>query len=383
MSLGKRFVIIHAAIVAIPMMATFVASFIYLYVYSVIYRVKFNLDAILKQSLMDYATDGGIIYFLAFAFLFYLVALFITGTALTYKLRSDVVKPVKRLKNALDQVSGGNLNSELIEDGVGELKEVTASFEKMRLKLKESVYLKQKYDDNRKMLISSISHDLRTPLTSIKGYIQGVIDGVADSPEKTEKYLLTSIKKTEQMETMIEDLLLYSKLDLGQLPFRFEKTDIGIFFDDCVEELKYDFEKSTCLVEYINSLHSERITLLDRESFRRVITNILDNAMKYMDKEKGIVNITLRELQNNTNTSFNVIIEISDNGMGIPKDEVNKIFDRFYRADSSRGLKSGSGLGLAIAKQIVEGHGGKIWAKSKPGEGTSIIISLPVIKNIR
>lgn len=387
MSLGKRFAIIHAAIVAIPVMATFVAAFVFLYICSLLFKIKFSVDSLIDYFLVNYSLNGRIVLFTFFVAAFYLISLVFTSLMFSYKLREDVVKPVKRLKTALDKISIGDLDYELFEDGVGEIKEVTASFEKMRIKLKESLYLKQKYDDNRKMLVSSISHDLRTPLTSIKGYLQGILEGVADSKEKTDKYLNTSIKKAEQMEIMIDDLLLYSKLDLGQILFNFEWTDIGAFFDDCVEESKYEIEKNSILLEYRNLLSEARIISIDRDRFKRVISNILDNAIKYMDKQNGLVKIELRELettklQQEDNikkgaATANVLIEISDNGRGISKEEISLIFDRFYRADSSRGETNGSGLGLAIARQIVEGHGGNIWAKSKTGEGTSIILSMP------
>jgi signal transduction histidine kinase len=239
----------------------------------------------------------------------------------------------------------------------------------MRIKLKESVYLQQKYDENRKFLVSSISHDLKTPVTSIKGYIEGIIDGVAKTPEKMKEYLETARSKAILVNAMIDDLLLYSKLDLNQIPYHFEKTDLEQYFEDCVSDHRYEYEKANIKLALISELKETVFVLIDRERFKRVIQNILDNAKKFMEKADGQVDIILRE------TRTSAIIEIRDNGKGIPENDLPHIFERFYRADPSR-KSDGSGLGLAIAKQIVEGHEGKIWVRSTVGEGTRMMISL-------
>ncbi|MPN54679.1 Sensor histidine kinase WalK [bioreactor metagenome] len=169
---------------------------------------------------------------------------------------------------------------------------------------------------------------------------------------------------------MIDDLLLYSKLDLNQIPFNYEKTDIVEYFNYCILESSPELEKYNIHIDFQNNLKDFRYVMLDRARMKRVIVNIIDNSRKYMDKENGLITIMLRE------TNSSIIIEIKDNGSGIDKSDVSKIFDRFYRSDLARSDAKGSGLGLAIAKQIVEGHKGKIWAISHEDEGTSIIISL-------
>ena len=223
------------------------------------------------------------------------------------------------------------------------------------------------------MLVSSISHDLRTPITSIKGYVEGILDGVANTPEKQEFYLKTIYSKAEQIDVMIDDLLLYSKLDLNQIPFNYEKTDIVTYFDYCIFENVMELQKAKINITLQDDLKYSRYVMIDRERFRRVIVNVIDNSRKYMNKEQGQIIIMLRE------TNSSIIIEIRDNGAGIDKKDMTKMFDRFFRADLARTETKGSGLGLAIAKQIVEGHKGKIWAVSHENDGTSIIISLAKI----
>lgn len=289
---------------------------------------------------------------------------------MSYILSKRILTPISSLKKATAEISRGDLSFEIIESGDREIKELCADFEAMRVQLKDSIRMKMKYDDNRKMLVSSISHDLKTPITSIKGYVEGILDGVANTPEKVERYLKTIYSKSEQIDVMIDDLLLYSKLDLNQIPFNYEKTDIVDYFNYCILESSPDLEKYNIHIDFQNNLTDFHYVMLDRARMKRVIVNIIDNSRKYMDKEHGLITIMLRE------TNSSIIIEIKDNGSGIAKNDVNKIFDRFYRSDLARSDAKGSGLGLAIAKQIVEGHKGKIWAVSHEDEGTSIIISL-------
>lgn len=308
--------------------------------------------------------------FIIFVIVVFAVSLIAANAYMSYELSKRILSPIKSLKSAASEISIGNLNCEIIEEGDKEIKELCHDFELMRIQLKDSINMKMKYDDNRKMLVSSISHDLKTPITSIKGYVEGILDGVANSPEKIERYLKTIYSKAEQVDIMIDDLLLYSKLDLNQLPFNFERTDIVQYLSDCLGETEPELEKKNIKVSFKNDLVYSKHVMLDRERMRRVIINILDNSGKYMDKEYGELILSLRE------TASSIIIEFRDNGRGVENEDINKIFDRFYRADSARSGAKGSGLGLAIAKQIVEGHKGRIWAVSHGKEGISIIMSL-------
>ncbi|MGH4122788.1 MAG: sensor histidine kinase [Clostridium sp.] len=307
--------------------------------------------------------------FIVFIIVVFIMTFIGVNIFMSYVFSKRIIKPLSLLKTAVRDISKGDLSLEIIEGGDEEIVELCADFEKMRVQLKDAVSLKKKYDDNRTMLVSSISHDLKTPITSIKGYVKGILDGVANTPEKEERYLRTVYSKTEQMDVMINDLLLYSKLDLSQLPFNFEKTDIIDYFNYCINESSIELEKSNIKICLKNDLKGSKYVKIDRERLMRVILNIIDNARKYMDKEQGEITILLRE------TNSSIIIEIRDNGCGIDEKDVNKIFDRFYRADCARSEATGSGLGLAIAKQIVEGHKGTIWAVSHENHGTSILIS--------
>jgi signal transduction histidine kinase len=311
--------------------------------------------------------------FVLIIIIIFIASFIIVNLVMSYNFSKSILKPVALLKKAATEISTGNLDYEIIDDGDEEIKELCNDFEIMRIQLKDSIKMRMKYDDNRTTLVSSISHDLKTPITSIKGYVEGILDGVANSPEKLESYLKTIYSKAEQMDAMIDDLLLYSKLDLNQLPFNFEKTNIIEYFQFCIYESEPELLKANINITLKNDLIHCKYVMLDRERMRRVIMNIIDNSRKYMDKEFGKININLRE------TNSSIIIEIKDNGSGICTSDLNKIFDRFYRADSARTGTKGSGLGLAIAKQIVEGHKGKVWAIGHENGGTSMLISLAKI----
>ncbi|WP_125152030.1 sensor histidine kinase [Clostridium rectalis] len=313
--------------------------------------------------------------FIFITVLVFVVAFIITNISMSYMFSKTILKPIKSLKKATTEISNGNLDCSIPEEGDCEIRQLCVGFEAMRVQLKDSIITKMRYDDNRKGLISSISHDLKTPITSIKGYVEGILDGVANTAEKKENYLKTIYSKAEHVDHMIDDLLLYSKLDLNQIPFNFEKVDVVEYFNYCIYESEPELRKSNIDIYLKNELKTSKFVMMDRERMRRVILNIIGNSKKYMNKNKGKIIINLRE------TSLSIIIEIRDNGAGIHKDDVNKIFNRFYRTDAARSGAKGSGLGLAIAKQIVEGHNGRIWAISHEEEGISIMISLGKIND--
>lgn len=303
----------------------------------------------------------------------FILCYLLTNLYYSYLISKKITQPIKMLQLAARKISRGDLEDEIYEQGEEDISQLCRSFEEMRLKLKESIDIQNKYDNNRTMLLSSISHDLRTPITTIKGYIEGILDGVADTKEKKEKYLSTAYQKASLMDEMIDDILLYSKLDLNQLSYDFSKVDICEYVKDIVQDYEAILMKSNINISLINDLSSPKHVLLDINKMIRVFNNIIDNSKKYIKNNDGNIEVILREKK------ANVIIEIRDNGQGVEEKALPNIFERFYRADASRSNVSGSGLGLAISRQIVEGHGGRIWAKSKLGEGTSIILSLPKV----
>jgi signal transduction histidine kinase len=309
--------------------------------------------------------------FLGSLFLAIILILVITNGFLTYLVSRSILKPIEALKNAARQIKEGNLNFEVKTDSKDEIGQLSRTFEEMRCKLQESIELQMQYEENRKELISNISHDLKTPITAIKGYTEGIIDGIPDSPQKLEKYIHTIHSKAVDVDKLIDELFLFSKLDLKREPFNFEKVDITSYLQHSTEELWLDLNKKGIQLKY-ETTHDQHLTVIaDREKLKRVINNIIDNSVKYMDKSPGEISINLQD------GTDRITIAIRDNGQGISQAALSLIFDRFYRADPSRNSAiQGSGLGLSIAQRIIEGHGGRIWAESEEGVGTSIFFTL-------
>lgn len=276
-------------------------------------------------------------------------------------------QPLHKLQEATKQIKDGNLDFTLEVDNDDEIGQLCQDFEEMRMRLKESQEEKIQYDKESKELISNISHDLKTPITAIKGYVEGIQDGVASSPEKLDKYIRTIYTKANDMDRLIDELTFYSKIDTNKIPYNYSKINVAEYFGDCVEEVGLEMETRGIELGYFNYVDEDVMVIADAEQMKRVINNIIGNSLKYLDKKKGIINIRIKD----DGDFIQVVIE--DNGKGIAAKDLPCIFDRFYRTDSSRNSsKGGSGIGLSIVKKIIEDHGGRIWATSKEGIGTEM-----------
>lgn len=290
-----------------------------------------------------------------------------TGGILVMWVYRSLLQPLHKLQEATKQIRDGNLDFTLDVDSDDEVGMLCQDFEEMRLRLKESSDEKIQYDKESKELISNISHDLKTPITAIKGYVEGILDGVAFSPERLDKYVRTIYNKANDMDRLIDELTFYSKIDTNKIPYNFTKINVAEYFGDCIEDVGLDMETRGIELGYFNYSEEEIMVIADAEQMKRVINNIIGNSLKYLDKKKGIVNIRIKD----DGDFIQVVIE--DNGKGIAAKDLPYIFDRFYRTDSSRNsAKGGSGIGLSIVKKIIEDHGGRIWATSKEGIGTEI-----------
>jgi signal transduction histidine kinase len=303
---------------------------------------------------------------------FILIGVLVIANMLLYRwITRSVVKPLHLLRDSAEHIKEGNLQFKLDLHSKDEIGQLNEAFENMRLRLQQSVDLRLQDEESRKELISNISHDLRTPITSIKGYIEGIRDGVADTPEKMDKYVDIIYTKAVDLDKLVDELFLYSKLDLKQVKFSMEHVDIASFLDDCIDELRYTFEDKGISIDWDNQAGSRFEVIADLEKLKRTVLNIIGNSLKYMDKDHKQLTVSLQ-----ADPEW-VTIEVRDNGTGIPEEAVPHIFERFYRAEPSRNSSTGgSGLGLAIARQIIEGHGGSIWVKSELGIGTSVFFTL-------
>lgn len=294
-----------------------------------------------------------------------ILILLLTAAMLTIWLYRSMINPIKKLQAATQNIKEGNLDFSLEIDSNDEIGELCHNFEQMRQRLKASAEESLVSERKSKELISNIAHDLKTPITAVKGYSEGLMDGVADTPEKRDKYIKTIYNKANEMDLLLNELTLYSKIDANRIPYNFNRIPVMEYFDDCMEEIGLDLEAKNIGLSYFNYAGDDVQIIADPEQLKRVIHNIVNNSVKYLDKPRGLINVRVKDVGD-----F-IQVEIEDNGKGIGKKDLPYIFDRFYRADASRNSATGgSGIGLSIARKIVEDHGGKIWATSKEATGT-------------
>lgn len=299
----------------------------------------------------------------------------ITNAILSSKVSKSLIVPLQLLSYGAEQIKEGNLDFDMTYESNDEFGRVCSEFDEMRIRLKESIEKQLKYEENRKELIVGISHDLRTPLTVIKGYVQGLLDGVAKTPEKQKKYLDTIYTKTGDINSLVESLFIFSKLDTGSFPFNFQKVSINNYVENLYNSVKEEFLGKGLKIDFENNCKPIDKVKLDCKEMDRVFFNILENSVKYKSDDTGLVKLKLYKNENY------VVIEIADNGKGVSDEELSNLFLSFYRADSSRTNPSeGSGLGLSIAKHIIEAHGGEIMAESM--NGLIIKIVLPIMNEI-
>ena len=305
--------------------------------------------------------------FLIYLFSAIVFILVLTSIVLTQWVYKGFFEPINRLNVAMQQIAEGNFEYSLTSEDTNEIGELYRNYEDMRLRLKESTEEKIQNERQNRELVSNISHDLKTPITAIKGYVEGIMDGVADTPEKMDRYIKTIYTKANDMNRLINELTYYSGIDSNRIPYNFHRINLADFFQDCVEDVGLDLESKNIELNYSNLVDPSTRIIADPEQLKKVIDNIVGNSIKYMDKPKGRITMNLKDVGD-----F-VQVELGDNGKGIAGKDLPYIFDRFYRTDASRNSsKGGSGIGLSIVKKIVEEHGGNIWATSEEGAGTTM-----------
>ncbi len=301
-----------------------------------------------------------------------IIIIILTGIILSGILSKRMITPLDKLRQAAKKIENGNLDDKIDYIAQDELGQVCKDFDSMRLRLKESVQLQKKYEDDRKELIAGISHDLSTPLTTIKGYTSGLIEGIANTPERQEHYLRTIYDTACNMDKLVDSLFLFSKLDLGRIQFNMEAVDLVSYFEDYCSEMQSQLNERNIHLNFVNHCTGKAEVNIDRLQFNRVLSNLVGNSVKYKKDGLGKIEITLEDKEKE------ICIQFADNGSGVSDSEAEKIFDSFYRTDPARSnVAKGSGLGLAITKQIVEHMNGCIFAKGHLNDGLTINIILP------
>lgn len=343
--------------------------------------------------------DRGIVemFFIAFivAGIVVIIGLLLCSQAFTKLMIKRIMEPVDELNNAANRVNAGNFDEPVVYDKNDEFAEVCTTFNNMQAHLKENIEKTKEYERARTEMVSGISHDLRTPLTSVKGFIKGMLDGVANTPEKQKKYLEISYRKACDMEVLLQKLFFFSKLETGNMPFFRQDVDMKSWLQKYVDDKNADeeVERKYHLRLYIeadkvcdkvqdydrhgnemkeyedtdypdNKLQkcTDYSVSIDPAQMKRVMDNLLENSIKYSRAEALEISITLIA------TDKAVTIRFKDNGVGVDEDKLPHVFEQFYRGDESRNSKNdGSGLGLYVCRYIVEQQEGVISACNDNG----------------
>ncbi len=382
MKIKTQFTLYNVIMLITPILLIGVVSAFFL----ITFAIKFPVEelSITRASLLDpfvfsqalgefFKGNPGAIWYVALWMLICILLIVISTTVTTRLMTKSVEKPIKELAGAAEFIRAGNLEFEVMGSEYDEIDTLCGNFDEMRKELIRAGEREKHMKQERSMLLANISHDLKTPITSIKGYIEGIRDGVADTPEKVNRYLDTIYAKARNIDDMVNNLSMFSKLETSRLTFNFQDGDINAFLRGFIGNCRLDFEKKGVTAAE-NISEEKAMVKIDYEKMSRVFSNIIDNAVKYAGEDDPTIEIST------LTRDGGVYVYVSDNGIGIDEKELKNVFEGFYRADASRSVK-GSGLGLGIVKQIVEKHGGKVWLKSDGiGKGATAVVYLPTIK---
>ena len=289
----------------------------------------------------------------------------ILGIILSYFLARSQARPVRQISRAVGRFAGGDLSSRVSLSCGGELQELGESINNMAQALSE-------LEESRRSFVANVSHELRSPLTSMHGYVQGMLDGTIP-PEDHGRYLAVVNDETERLKVLVNDLLNLSRFESGKFPMNKQPYDVC----EQLRRILIGFERrldERCEDVRVNMPDSQVMVNADADRISQVIFNLIDNALKFMPDAGGVLGLDVDLV------GEKVRVRVSDNGCGIPAEDLPHVFDRFYKADKAHTSGNGPGLGLAIAKSIMDQHGEKISVKSD-GEGTCFEFWLEAVKN--
>ncbi len=302
----------------------------------------------------------------------------ITTTIATKSMSRRIEQSINELTGAVEKIRRGDLSFEIMGSDLDEINKLCIGFDDMKKSLIAANAREAHMNKERIMLIANISHDLKTPITAIRGYIDAINDGLANTPQKLNSYLNIIKSKTKTIENLVSNLSMFSRLELSGMEFSFETGEMNDLLYEIAED--YRATLSEYGIELVTEFCSEDTTVsIDYEKMQRVFVNIIENSIKYKCDDSNSLKIK------SVCEGKGVFVYIEDDGIGLDGEELERVFDSFYRADEARTSKiKGNGLGLGIAKQIVEKHGGKIWLKSEgKNKGTTAVVYIPRRKSAK
>lgn len=295
-----------------------------------------------------------------------LVILLITALIMVTIIYRSIVHKVNIMQVAADNIRHGNLDFTIDVRGRDELSELAGSMERMKNHLRADAMRRLEDEEAQRRFLSNITHDLKTPLTSVIGYSEGLLDGIAPTPEKQTKYVQTIHNKAEEMNDLLNELSIYSKIDSDSVPYNFERINVRGFFDEAASDTEIEFSSQQYEFTYVNEIPDSVDMMADPAQIKRVLHNLMSNAVKYRSEDRQLkVELRIKD------AGKFIQVEVEDNGRGISPEDLPHVFERLFRADKARNTQiSGSGIGLSIVKKIVNDHGGQVWVTSIPGEGS-------------
>ena len=338
---------------------------------------KFYITAVYDPSRADSSISDSIvpIYMVSTSALLFLIAAIVLSVValssmLSIWLKHSVIKPLETLKQSSEHIANGDYEHREYYFANDEFSDVYAAFETMRCQLKENEEERSRFENARQELLNGLSHDLRSPLTSVKGYAEGIRDGIADTEERRRKYCDAIITRAEDIERMTIQLSQLVRLSRSGESYHFTSTSIDEFLRELIQEKALYSEENHIMIHYKNN--AEDMTAeMDTAEMRRVFTNLLENVVRHRVTNSSNVCITVSKVQNKAEICF------LDDGPGVRSDQLDYLFESFYRADESRTRpENGSGLGLAVVKNIIVGHGGTVTAYLDDGLGIRMILPI-------
>ncbi|MDO4260945.1 MAG: HAMP domain-containing sensor histidine kinase [Eubacteriales bacterium] len=322
------------------------------------------------EDIMDYFAvrkNDFIILFVADGILCIAVLVMISQI-FTRRLTARMMEPLDALSEGAKRIREGDLTQAIRYSGYVEFEQTCGAFNEMQRHILEEQEKNRRYEQARTDMIAGISHDLRTPLTAVRGTIKGLLDGIASTPEQQQKFLDVAYRRTGDMDMLLRQLFYLSRLETGSMPLSLRPVEISEFIEDYVSAKRGLLPDGAHISSDAGAVHAE--ILADPEQLQRVFDNLADNSRKYADADPLRMKISLTRLPGGVNVRF------SDNGKGVSAEKLPFLFDEFYRADESRNQKEGNGLGLYIVKYLIEAMGGSVRAESE--DGFSVCIGLPL-----
>ncbi len=316
-----------------------------------------------------------------------IIVLVIISQLFTKNLTNHIMEPLDALAEGTKRIQKNDLTQKISYQGELEFENVCAAFNDMQESILAEQEKNRKYEKARTDMIAGISHDLRTPLTAMKGTLKGLIDGVASTPEQQEKFLQAAYRRTGDMDMLLNQLLFLSRMETGNMPISMQTIEIASFLKNyalsrnasldaaCSCECRDGDmkEKKEEIIIETNEITAE--VSINPEQFQRILDNLVENSRKYAETTPLRMKIELER------TKKGVSICFRDNGVGVPEEKLPFIFDEFYRGDESRNKKEGNGLGLYIVKYLMESMGGSVRAEN--ADGLAVYLELPIFQERR